>query len=181
MNRDYIDGIKEGVDYFTGIEVEKSPAFDKQTLFVVGIKPFRDIIKLASRNNCDHVYLGANHSFHISGQWGTQEETEGWEEMITELLKAGFWVTLDYDVRHHEYVLETSWNEHEQFISMISVKLPYIGQLNYNACIKIDDSDFKASNPGTWVYYASELKDRKKFTSWEDYGKDQPIVLDSEH
>ena len=64
MNRDYIDGIKEGVDYFTGIEVEKSPAFDKQTLFVVGIKPFRDIIKLASRNNCDHVYLGANHSFH---------------------------------------------------------------------------------------------------------------------
>ena len=36
--------------------------------------------------------------------------------------------------------------------SMISVLLPYIDQQwNYNACIKIDDKDFKASNPGVWV------------------------------
>ena len=48
-------------------------------------------------------------------------------------------------------------------------------------CIKIDDENFRATNPGVWVYYAQELKDRKKFTSWEDYGKDQPIILDSEH
>ena len=78
-------------------------------------------------------------------------------------------------------IIENGFNEHEQFISMISVKLPYIEQLNYNACIKIDDENFRATNPGVWVYYAQELKDRKKFTSWEDYGKDQPIILDSEH
>ena len=117
----------------------------------------------------------------ITGEFGTDEESVSWEEMITECLRAGLWVTLDYDVRFHNWILENGFNEHEQFISMISVKLPYIEQLNYNACIKIDDENFRATNPGVWVYYAQELKDRKKFTSWEDYGKDQPIILDSEH
>ena len=181
MDRDYASGHKSDVEYFVGKEVEKTPAYDKDTLFVVGIKPYRDIIKLATRNNCDHVYLGANQSFSVTGEFGTQEETEGWDEMITELLKAGFWVTLDYDVKHHDFVIESGYNEHDQFISMISVKLPYVEQLNYNACIKIDDSDFRASNPGVWVYYANELKDRNKFTAWEEYEKDQPIILDKEH
>tara|TARA_Y200000002_G_scaffold379366_1_gene388490 strand:- start:1060 stop:1605 length:546 start_codon:yes stop_codon:yes gene_type:complete len=181
MNRDYIDGEKTNIDYFVGLEVEKTPAYDKKTLFVVGVKPYRDIIKLANRNDCDHIYLGANQSFNITGDLGTSQESEDWDEMVTELLKAGYWVTLDYDVRFHEFVLESGYNEHDQFISMISVKLPYIEQLNYNACIKIDDTNFKATNPGVWVYYASELKDRKKFTSWDEYGKDQPIILDKEH
>ena len=26
--------------------------------------------------------------------------------MVTELLKAGFWVTLDYDVKHLDFVIE---------------------------------------------------------------------------
>ncbi|MBR19646.1 MAG: hypothetical protein CMA64_05825 [Euryarchaeota archaeon] len=181
MDRPYSDGNKDSVEYFVGKEVEKTPAYDRDTLFVVGMKPYRDVIKLATRNNCDHIYLGANQSFSIEGQYGTQEETDGWDELVTELLKAGFWVTLDYDVRFHDFIMESGYNEHDQFISMISVKLPYIDQLNYNACIKIDDTDFKASNPGVWVYYASELKDRKKFTPWSEYEKDQPIKLDSEH
>jgi hypothetical protein len=101
--------------------------------------------------------------------------------MVDELLHSGFWVTLDYDVRFHEYVLENGWNEHDRFISMISVKLPQVHQLNYNACIKIDDKDFKATNPGVWVSYVQEHLDRKKFTDWEKYTKDLPIKVDSEH
>ena len=57
---------------------------------------------------------------------------------------------------------------------MISVKLPYIEQLNYNACIKVDDSGFKQPNPGVWVYYANELKDRKKFTPGVNMVRTQP-------
>ena len=37
MDRDYNNGKKDGVIYFTGREIEKTPAFDKETLFVVGI------------------------------------------------------------------------------------------------------------------------------------------------
>ena len=67
-----------------------------------------------------------------------------------------------------------------KFISMISVKLPYIDQLNYNACVKIDDKDFKASNAGVWVHYARDLQPREKFTSWEKYENDSPISIDND-
>ena len=100
--------------------------------------------------------------------------------LITELLKLGIWVTLDYDVKYHEFVLESGYNENDKFISMISVKLPYIDQLNYNACIKIDDKDFKASNAGVWVHYARDLQPRDKFTSWEKYENDSPISIDND-
>ena len=84
MNRDYSNGQKDDVEYFVGNEVEKTPAYDKKTLFVVGIKSYRDILKLATRNDCDHVYLGANQSFVLTGEYGTEEESSCWEEMNTE-------------------------------------------------------------------------------------------------
>jgi len=53
--------------------------------------------------------------------------------------------------------------------------LPYINQLNYNACIKLDDKDFKASNPGVWVHSVQDLQKRKVFTDWTKYTKDEII------
>ena len=179
MKRDYKNGQYDDVDYFVGREVEKTPAYDKDTLFVVGVKDPKEVVKQATRNGCDHIYLGANQSFVIDGI--TEDEHEAWQKMVDELLHSGFWVTLDYDVKFHEEVLENGWNEHDQFISMISVKLPYVNQLNYNACIKIDDKDFKATNPGVWVSYVQQHLDRDKFTGWEKYTSDQPIKVDSEH
>jgi len=90
------------------------------------------------------------------------------------LLKENYMVTLDYDVRYHEYVIEAEYNEHNKFISQISVKLPYIEQLNYNACIKIDDKDFKASNAGVWIHQVRDLQPRDKFTDWSKYENDEP-------
>ena len=92
--------------------------------------------------------------------------------MINPLLDRGYTVTLDYDVRYHEWVLESGYNEKNNFISQISVKLPYIDQLNYNACIKIDDKDFKATNPGVWIHQVHDLQDRNKFTDWSKYEND---------
>jgi hypothetical protein len=33
----------ENVDFFTGTEVERTPAFGRRTLFVVGVQPIADI------------------------------------------------------------------------------------------------------------------------------------------
>ena len=90
------------------------------------------------------------------------------------MLKEGYTVTLDYDVKYHEYVLEAGYNEESKFISQISVKLPYINQLNYNACIKIDDKDFKATNNGVWIHQVHDLQERSKFTDWTKYENDNP-------
>ena len=84
-------------------------------------------------------------------------------------------VTLDYDVEYHEWVLETGMTERHNFIPLLSVKLPYVNQLGYNACIKIDDSDFKHSNPGVWIHQVHDLLDREKFTDWTKYGNDNPL------
>ena len=65
--------------------------------------------------------------------------------------------------------------EYDTFIPMISIKLPYIKQLNYNACIKLDDKDFKATNPGVWVHSVHNMLDREVFTDWSKYTKDEII------
>ena len=169
MKRDYDNGVKDDVVYFTGYEVEKTPAFEEHTLFVVGPRPLQEVLKQAKKNAVDHINLGANQSFNIDG--GT---SYAWDELVKGLLKESYMVTLDYDVRYHEYVIEAGYNEYNKFISMISVKLPYIDHLNYNACIKIDDKDFKASNVGVWVHYARDLQPRDKFTDWAKYENDNP-------
>ena len=52
MKRDYETGSAEDVVFFTGIEVEKTPAFGKKTLFVTGIQKYVDIKK---HYDCDFV------------------------------------------------------------------------------------------------------------------------------
>ena len=44
MKRDYKNGQHDDVDYFVGREVEKTPAYDKDTLFVVGVKDPKEVV-----------------------------------------------------------------------------------------------------------------------------------------
>ena len=173
MKRDYNTGVKEGVEYFVGMEVEHTPQCGKPTLFVVGIKDSAEIVSKAKLNRCQHIYLGANMSFNVTDN--TVEQWEPWETMAKLLLDQGYWVTLDVDVSQVEGLLESGLTEYNQFIPMISVKLPYIDLLGYNACLKIDDKDFDASNPGVWVHRVHDLKDKNVFTNWSEYREDSQI------
>lgn len=173
MNRDYEDGVKNDVVFFTGIEIEKTPAYGMKTLFVAGLQPADKIVDLAKLEECDHIYLGANHSFNDVNF----DAQENWENLALDLLKENFWVTLDFDVRHYDAILDMLCllSEHDKFIAQISVKLPYLSNLNYNTCVKIDDKDFKATNPGVWVHQLHDLMNRKVFTNWSQYEKDKAI------
>ena len=91
------------------------------------------------------------------------------------MLEEGIWITLDFDVSLMEQVLECGMTEYDTFIPMISVKMPYMGQLGYNAVLKLDDKDFKATNPGVWCHSVHDLQDRKVFTDWTKYTKDEII------
>jgi hypothetical protein len=174
VKRDYNTGETDSVTFFTGIEIEKTPAYGMKTLFVTGVQNDQVIINLAKDNDCTHIYFGANQSFprletNDAAAW------KEWESMIESCLHEGFWCTLDFDVSVVEGVLESFLVEHRQFIPQISVKLPYLQQLGYNATIKIDDKDFKATNPGVWCHNLHDLLGRDKFTSWDQYGKDEII------
>lgn len=170
MKRDYKTGTQKDVAFFTGIEIEHTPAFGLKTLFVVGIQSIDIIARYCQERMCEHVYLGANQSFNP-----TVANTEDWDAMINDVLKLGYLTTLDFDLQHAEWVIENCYCENNLFIPQISVKIPYISQFNYNTTLKIDDIDFSATNPGVWCHRLHDLQDTKKFTPWTAYKKDQPI------
>ena len=161
----------EQVDFFIGKEVEHTPAFGLKTLFVVGVQDSQIVLQEAMNNDCTHIYFGANQSFPNL----TTNDWQEWDTMIADCLQKGFLCTLDLDSTCVEGLVESSLVEYNNFIPMISVKLPSLQLLGYNAIIKLDDKDFAATNPGVWCHSLHELRDRTKFTDWSKYTKDEVI------
>ena len=175
MNREGHDG----VTMFIGTEVEHTPAFQQKTLFVVGLHPWEEIDKMLNdpytsigQQPITHIYFGANQSFPKLSVNDADEWRE-WEDMIVECLENNFLCTLDLDVAQVEGLVEGRLVEYRNFIPQISVKLPYLQQLGYNATIKLDDKDFKATNPGVWCHNLHDLLKRDRFTDWDKYGNDE--------
>lgn len=168
------DGHDNSTKFFIGTEVEHSPAYKQRTLFVVGIQPVEEILARALNNKCPHIYLGANQSFSPQ----TSDDWDAWDKMVMPLLREGIWVTLDFDSLYakHEWFHDNGWCEYNNFIPMISVKLPYIRLFNYNATVKIDDTGFKKSNPGVWCHSLHNLQSRDQFTDWSKYTSDEVIT-----
>ena len=171
----------ENINLFIGQEVEHTPAHGQKTLFVVGLQDVDKILKILTNHksyldterHITHVYFGANMSFPrlLVNDYRWQD----WEKMITPILDAGYMCTLDIDIACVEGLAESTLCEYNNFIPMISAKIPYIRLLNYNATLKIDDKDFDATNPGVWCHSIHTLQNRSKFTAWSKYTKDELI------
>ena len=164
---------RQDVVYFTGYEVEHTICFGMFTLFVVGTPPIKEILTKAKEANVKHIYFGTSQSFNPVAI--TTEEYKAWEEVIIGCLKADYWVSLDFGVEHIEGVLESAYNEYPRFVPMISVKLPYINQLNYNATLKLDDRTWGATNPGVWTHHLQSLMSKDKYTHWDQYTQDTTL------
>ena len=170
----------EDASFFVGTEIEHTPALGQLTMFVVGAQDTEQIAwKIGehdrkSRHPITHIYFGANQSFPNPGANDAETWTV-WEHMIQHFLDRGYWCSLDLDVKSVEGLCEGGIIEHSQFIPVISVKMPYIKLLGYNATVKLDDRDFAATNPGVWCHSLHDLMDRKKFTAWNQYTNDEVI------
>jgi hypothetical protein len=171
MKRDYSDGTKEDVEFFTGTEIEHTPAYGKKTLFVVGVKHPSEIAERLQ--GCEHIFFGANHSF--KPKWNDAAEWKLWEDMITYFLEKGYLCSLDIPLSAVEEFNDGGLNEYNNFIPQIRVPIPYIRLWNYNTMLKIDDKDFKATNPGVWTHSLHKLMDRSCFTDWDCYKKDKVL------
>ena len=174
MNRDYNTGSASEVVFFVGNEVEHTPAYGMKTLFVTGLQ-FTDVIeeqlKKLSRDDINHIFFGANHSFNPSNP----NEWTLWEEMISHFLNKDYLCSLDIPMSQVEEFNDGGLNEYDNFIPQIRVPIPYIKLWNYNTMLKIDDRDFKATNPGVWSHSLHTLMDRKNFTDWSQYKNDKII------
>jgi len=170
VQRDYATGSAEAITYFTGVEIEKTPAYGMQTLFVVGVRPLEEITDIVTQRKCDHVYLGANQSFD-------GKDINDWDKMIGGLLRLGLKVTLDFDSKFCQSKEKwlASLSQFDNFIPQISLKIPNLTKYNNNATIKIDDTGFRASNDGVWCHSLDTLKTQETFTDWAQYTKDEII------
>jgi hypothetical protein len=166
MKRDYTTGEATNVQFFIGTEVEHTPAYGLKTLFVTGIHSIDEIA--LNLNGAEHIFFGANHSFNPQ----TPEEWDKWQDMIQFFLDKDYLCSLDIPLSAVEEFNDGGLNESDNFIPQIRVPIPYIKLWNYNTMIKIDDKDFKATNPGVWSHSLHDLKDRSKFTDWSQYKND---------
>jgi len=171
MNR---EGHKN-VAFFIGPEVEHTPAYSKKTLFVVGTQDIARILELAREHKVSHIFMGANHSF---------EPGHGdayWDKTITALLDRGYWVSLDYQAHQHSALLKILnkgiWQS-RLFVPLLNVRIPHVQTSSPNLVVKIDDIDFKATNPGVWCMHFHEVTDSNRFTDWVEYGSD--VVIEEE-
>ena len=171
MKRDYESGVSDTPIFFTGVEVEKTPAYGMKTLFVTGTQPCNMIQEHFEKEQCEHIFFGANHSFEPSNE----EDWTSWERMLKAFLTAGKLCSLDIPISYAEVFLESGLTEYENFIPQLRIPLPYVKQWNYNTMLKIDDKGFKATNPGVWCHSLHDLMDRNKFTDWTKYGLDKVI------
>ena len=173
----------EGVRYFIGPEIEQTPAFNKKTLFVVGLQDTAQVEKLAKEHSVKHIFLTANRSFDsvdlVNGTYMVGDTlASDWEKQIQYLLDMGYMVSIDYPAHKHVMVLNILnkgiWQS-RNFVPILSVAVPHVNTSNPNLTIKIDDINFGATNPGVWCLNHHEVTDSNRFTSWNEYGDD--VVL----
>lgn len=167
MKRNYTTGEASDVQFFIGKEIEHTPAFGKLTLFVTGLHSVEEIA--SHLQGCEHIFFGANHSFNPR----TPEEWDQWQDMIQFFLDKDYLCSLDIPLSAVEEFNDGGLNECDNFIPQIRVPIPYIKLWNYNTMLKIDDKDFKATNPGVWSHSLYKLMDRDNFTPWNKYKEDK--------
>ena len=177
MKRDYVSGNADNVKYFTGNEVEHTPAYGMYTLFVTGVQPTIHIEEmLLQYDQIEHILFGANHS--LQGKVGpahTHRPLACWSDMIKYFLHKDYWCSLDIPIDCAEDILQWGLQEYNNFIPQIRVPIPSVKKWNYNTMVKIDDKGFAETNPGVWSHRLHDLMDANKFTDWSKYGLDKPI------
>ena len=171
MQRNYTTGELDNVQFFIGTEVEHTPAYGLKTLFVTGVQPVEAIVGALANQEVRHIFFGANHSFNpVYNDYAGWKQ---WDDMISHFLDKDYLCSLDIPLSAVEEFHDGGLCEYSNFIPQIRVPIPYIKLWNYNTMLKIDDKDFKATNPGVWSHSLHKLMDRDNFTSWDKYKEDK--------
>ena len=160
----------DNIELFTGKEVEHTPTYGMQTLFVNGLPPVSSLLA----HDVEHVYMGAN---HCELDVDNIEELQYYNNTIKRLLDNNYWVSMDFDAKHYDNLLQelddVIWS-HDRFVPIVSVHIERVKTVNKNLTIKITDKVFRGVNGGVWCMNNKELPD-DKFTPWSAYEDDEAI------
>lgn len=142
------------------VEQENTPAKGAKTLYVVGRNHDKDeLLEMSRLHGCGQIRFGARGSFAPN----TNEEWIEWDKFVSYFLNQNIFISVELDVKYAEEMLENGWTEHNNFIPLVTVNLPYINQLGYNAVVRIADNG-KKTNTGVWCHQLHDLMDRSKMS-----------------
>ena len=154
MERDYKTGIKDNINVFTGLEIEHTPAYGLQTLFLArNDLTFDQIQELAVMSNVEAIYYGANRSYMHSQFMQVAQ--------IIKFLEHDYYVTIDYPFELHQLVSQKfalCW-KNPKFIPFCSIIMPD-SEEDTSLCFKIDDIDFNKTNPGVCPMSMKDFKSK---------------------
>ena len=177
MQRNFLNNLGMTVDktnYFVGDEIEHTPNFGLRTLFIVGDQDMyskQEVIKkLATENNCQHLFFGANHSFT------TRQELQLMEFVhVLHNMSKHYKISIDVPADLIEKAMFAHIHEVKDICIQIRFPIPNVLKLNKFTQIKVDDRDFKATNPGVWTVPLTSMLNEKVFTPWDLYDNDEPV------
>jgi hypothetical protein len=157
---------------FVGVEVERTPYFGLRTLFVVSSPQDQvDLITdLAKQNDCEHIFLGANHSYEPQ----TIEEAREWSMAISTLAKK-YKISVDVGSNCLHYFRHSKTHLIKNICLQVRLEISDLSEYNNLVMIKIDDSGFRHSNPGIWTTPLTTICSDKNFTAWDEYNKDRIV------
>jgi len=171
MKRNYKDGITDNANFFVGKEVEKTYTENMKTLFVVDLQRTSTVLRHAEKNNCKHIYFGANHSFKVlDGQ-----EIQSIASQLKYFLDRNYYVTIDINPSYTKFTDITELLSYQNFTIVYGITIENVNEIKGNVIIKIDDKDFNATNPGVWCWSVRDMIDKKHFTDWSKYGDDKTL------
>ena len=164
--------VNTDVSYFVGNEVEKTPFYGRRTLFVVGLRNPRKIVKQAKDFTCRHIYLGANMSFKNTN-WN-EVRVSRLRETIQHLVDNQFQVTLDisktFDLSTIDMFLDS-----EYFHIMYSLPIANAEKYQDKITVKVDDIGFNKTNTGVWCNPLNKMMNPITKTEWSSYTTDEII------
>lgn len=166
MNRDYESGKSDSAIYFVGTEIENSHFKGRSTLFVTGLQDSLEVLEKAEAHVCNHVYLGANHSFRVP------YEPEFFSRLNTQVRGLiNNYLNVTIDVPHQLIAgLDDDIVGSPYVCVMCSVCIPDADRIK-NLAMKIDDMDFNFSNSKVWVAKREEFT----ATEWSEYSNDSIV------
>ena len=170
MKRDYADGIKDNATFFVGEEVEKTATEGMKTLFVVGLQRTASVVRHAEKHKTKHIYFGANHSYKVLDG----SEINQISSQLKYFLDRDYHVTIDTNPAYRFKDI-TDLLTYPKFTIVYGIRMDNIMDMKGNVVIKLDDADFKATNPGVWCWSVRDMIDDKHFTDWTEYGADETL------
>jgi len=169
MKRQFED--KKDVVYYTGINVERTLAYGKQTLFLNEFRAAKMVMDIAADRECEHIYIGANGTFRPKNN----EDWSLYEVLVEGLTAGGYLVTMEHNLTQSAWFLDSCFADNNMVIPVLTVEIPYIAQYGNNSALKITDKSFGETNPGVWVHSYNDITKTDAFTHWNDYKDDKAI------